>query len=174
MARQSSFDDAMLRRMQTMWAEGARVADIAAELHRPVSTVTNLVIRLRAKGGQFPHRKAPKSADRDAAIKALWAEGKLQREIAEIVGCPVVTVANTCFRLNLPHRAKGVRGVDTNQVLAMWADGSSRREIADRFGIAVGTVSQMLARARQEGDRRERYYAPANARKAAAAAEAAL
>lgn len=169
MSRQSSFDNAMIRRMQAMWADGARVADIAAELHRPVSTITNLVIRLRANGHDFPQRKSSKSNERDAAISKLWSEGKLQREIADIVGCPVGTVANICYRLNLPHRARGVRGVDRDQVLAMWAAGSNRREIADRFGIAVGTVSQMLAHARQEGDRRARYYAPANARKAAAA-----
>lgn len=168
MSRPSSFDDAMLRRMQAMWADGARLADIAADLHRPMSTVSNMIMTLRKRGWSFERRQAEHSAERDRQIAALWKAGRTAGEIAEAVGCPHGTVSTIVRRLHLARRGSG-KPSHKEDVLRLWAAGRTRSEIASDLNIVVGTVSQILAKARQEGDRRARYYAPANARKAAAA-----
>lgn len=156
--RPLKYSSETIERVRQMYVEGARIAAISAQAGMPVSSLTLLVRKLK-----LPRRTAPHSDDRDREIARLWRDGMLHREIAAATGCKLGTVKTIIRRLGLADRRSGQRG-RKERILDLWAAGRNSPQIAAELGIAAGTVRAILCLARQEGDRRARKRAAAEAR----------
>ncbi|SFD14669.1 Clp protease N-terminal domain-containing protein [Streptomyces aidingensis] len=135
--------DQAMPRLRELWADGARVRDIAAELG--VTPVT--VHRWAAKAELPPRRSGRDSADARRRLGELWADpDRSPTSIAEELGISRVTVHKWAQEEGLPPRQAARRADQLDKVAEMWADQERTvRSIAAELGVALPTLRRRVA-----------------------------
>jgi transposase len=94
------------RRVQQLWAEGKTQGEIAEAVGTTEGTISVLMFTMRREGWDLPYRpdgaarqRAKQAEPRRRRVQQLWAEGKTQGEIAEIIGTTPAAIGTIVDRM---------------------------------------------------------------------------